>query len=167
MALNADEKLVQSKVLAESTSDNENMTFAKSTRNNKGLNPDFFGTGPATRIVNVLNALYQKADGADATATNVYNTFAGVLLDTSSTEGAEKLEEMKEATGQPTVVESVISMANDISQLKENGGGGEGGGSAGGITAIILEEPVEEEEPIVCEHNYVEGVCVLCGESEI
>ena len=165
MALTDEEKLVQSKVLSESTSDNENMNFTSSARSNKALNPNFFSSGPDSKIVNAMNALYQLASGADSTATNIYNSFAEVLLDANSTEGTEKFEQMKEATGQPTVVESVTAMAKDISQLKE-GGGGEGGGSAGGITAIILEEPVEEE-PIVCEHNYVEGVCVLCGEPEI
>lgn len=167
MALTDEEKRIQSKVLAESTSDNENMPFGSSARSNKALNPEYFGSGADTKIVNAMNKIYKIADSADKSATNIYNSFAEVLLDASSTEGAEKFEIMKEATGQPTVVESVTAMAKDISQLKENGGGGEGGGSAGGITAIILEEPVEEEEPIVCEHNYVEGVCVLCGESEI
>lgn len=166
MALTAEQKTIQSDTLTSAIDENENMKYKTNPAMNKGVSSEYFGTGSATKPVNILNALYKKAEGAEQTATSVYNTFAGVILDTSSGTGAAKFEEMKSATGQNTLIESVTAMSKDIKELKENSESS-GGGTSSGIIINILEEPTDEEEqPETCEHEYVEGVCTKCGEAE-
>ena len=162
MALTAEQKTIQSNTLTSAIDDNENMKYKANAAMNKGVNSEYFGTGNSTKPVNILNALYKKAEGAEQTATSVYNTFAGVILDTSSGDGAAKFEEMKSATGQNTLIESVTAMSKDIKDLKENGGAGT---TSSGLTITVLEEPTDEEV-ITCEHTYVDGVCTICGETE-
>lgn len=166
MALTDEQKLAQCNTLASAISDNEKMTYRSNANMNKGVNPDFF-EGNASKPVNIINSLYSMASGADSTAKGVYSTFSNVILDVGTTEGAAKFEEMKSATGQNTLVESVTSMSKDIKELKENSESSGGGGTSSGIIINILEEPTDEEEqPETCEHEYVEGVCTKCGEAE-
>ena len=163
MALTETELQTQLNTLTSPTSNNPSMTFKKSETTNKGLNPDFFGSGSSTKIVNALNTLYQQAQSAGSTANNVF-TQVNDLLDAASTEGAAKIEEMRQLIGEHTLVGAVLALSNKIDNLPE------GGGSGGGLTVTILDEPTtgedDGEETVTCEHVYADGKCTLCGEDE-
>lgn len=71
MALTDEQVLQQLNVLAEKTSDNASMKYTKSTRTNKGLNPEKFSSYNS-KIVNAINLLYTdsltiQADAAAST----------------------------------------------------------------------------------------------------
>ena len=82
MALTDEQLAIQLQVLTERTSNNANMTYSTSTRNNKALNPEKFSSYNST-IVNAINLLYKdlteiKTDAA--TSTQMLNDVLGSTL---------------------------------------------------------------------------------------
>lgn len=162
MALTDAELTTQVNTLATATDSNPKMVFKKGSLN-KGLNPEFFGSGNSTKIVTAMNTLYEIANGASATANNVFNQVDGVL-GASGSEGSARVETMKEQLGAESLVAAVLVLSDKINNLPE------GGGSGGGLTVTILDEPTTDEddgeETVTCEHVYADGKCTLCGEDE-
>ena len=82
MALTDEQLAIQLQVLTEKTSDNASMTYTKSVRTNKALNPDKF-SGHNSKIVNAINLLYTDSvkTQADAkTSTQILNDVLGSTL---------------------------------------------------------------------------------------
>lgn len=79
MALTDEQVLQQLTVLTEKTSDNASMTYTKSARTNKGLNPEKFSSHNS-KIVNAINLLYSdslKIQADAATSTQMINDVMG------------------------------------------------------------------------------------------
>lgn len=79
MALTDEQVLQQLNVLTEKTSDNASMTYTKSIRTNKGLNPEKFSSYNS-KIVNAINLLYTdslKIQADAATSTKMINNVMG------------------------------------------------------------------------------------------
>ena len=79
MALTDEQVLQQLNVLTEKTSDNASMKYTKSTRTNKGLNPEKFSSYNS-KIVNAINLLYNdslKIQADAATSTQMINDVMG------------------------------------------------------------------------------------------
>lgn len=79
MALTDEQLAIQLQVLTEKTSDNASMTYTKTVRTNKGLNPEKFSSYNS-KIVNAINLLYTdsiqiQADAA--TSTQILNDVLG------------------------------------------------------------------------------------------
>ena len=79
MALTDEQLAIQLQVLTEKTSSNASMTYTKSARTNKALNPDKF-SNYNSKIVNAINLLYDdsvitQADAA--TSTQILNDVLG------------------------------------------------------------------------------------------
>ena len=111
MALTDEEKILQAGILAEKTDEatNPNMTYSSMVTNNKGLNPAYF-TGNNTKIVNAINTSYKQAQNAMASVTNFGNQINDVLLDTGSTTGQAKLEQLRTDMGYQTLIEGLIDL---------------------------------------------------------
>ena len=111
MALTDEEKVLQAGILAEKTDSttNPNMTYTTSVITNKGLNPEYF-TGNNTKFVNAMNATYKQAQMAMTTVTSFGNKINGVLLDTGSTAGQAKLEQLRVDMGYQTLIEGLIDL---------------------------------------------------------
>ena len=108
MALTEEELLLQMNILATKTDSatNPNMPFKTNATLNKGLNPDLF-SGNYTKVVNALNQVATDAGTATTTATNVLNKVNEIMLDTATTEGAAVWENVKNITGEDTVIEGI------------------------------------------------------------
>lgn len=108
MALTEEELLLQMNILATKTDSatNPNMPFKTNATLNKGLNPDLF-SGNYTKVVNALNKVATDAGTATTTATNVLNKVNEIMLDTATTEGAAVWENVKNITGEDTVIEGI------------------------------------------------------------
>lgn len=79
MALTDEQVLQQLNVLTEKTSDNASMKYTKSTRTNKGLNPEKFSSYNS-KIVNAINLLYTdslKIQADAAASTQMINDVMG------------------------------------------------------------------------------------------
>ena len=79
MALTDEQLAIQLQVLTEKTSDNASMTYTKTARTNKALNPDKF-SGHNSKIVNAINLLYTdsiKTQADAATSTQILNDVLG------------------------------------------------------------------------------------------
>ena len=79
MALTEEQLAVQLQVLTEKTSDNASMTYSKTARTNKALNPDKFSSHNS-KIVNAINLLYTdsvKTQADAATSTQILNNVLG------------------------------------------------------------------------------------------
>lgn len=79
MALTDEQLAIQLQVLTEKTSDNASMTYTKTARTNKALNPDKF-SGHNSKIVNAINLLYTdsvKTQKDAATSTQILNDVLG------------------------------------------------------------------------------------------
>ena len=79
MALTDEQLAIQLQVLTEKTSDNASMTYTKTARTNKALNPDKF-SGYNSKIVNAINSLYTdlvKTQKDAATSTQILNNVLG------------------------------------------------------------------------------------------
>ena len=79
MALTDEQLAIQLQVLTEKTSDNASMTYTKTARTNKALNPDKF-SGHNSKIVNAINSLYTdsvKTQKDAATSTQILNNVLG------------------------------------------------------------------------------------------
>lgn len=106
MALTDEQVLQQLNVLTEKTSDNASMTYTKSTRTNKGLNPEKFSSYNS-KIVNAINLLYSdslKIQADAATSTQMINDVMG------STSVAEN----------QTVWDSVVEILTNIKPAYKN-----------------------------------------------
>ena len=111
MALTDQEKVLQAGILAEKTDEatNPNMTYTTSVIANKGLNPAHF-TGNNTKFVNAMNATYKQAQTAMTTVNSFGNKINGVLLDTGTTDGQAKLEQLRTDMGYQTLIEGLIDL---------------------------------------------------------
>lgn len=88
MALTDEQVLQQLNVLTEKTSDNVSMKYTKSTRTNKGLNPEKFSSYNS-KIVNAINLLYNdslKIQADAAASTQMINDVMGSTLVTENQE---------------------------------------------------------------------------------
>lgn len=88
MALTDEQVLQQLSVLTEKTSDNASMKYTKSTRTNKGLNPEKFSSYNS-KIVNAINLLYNdslKIQADAAASTQMINDVMGSTLVTENQE---------------------------------------------------------------------------------
>lgn len=79
MTLTDEQLAIQLQVLTEKTSDNVSMTYTKTVRTNKGLNPEKFSSYNS-KIVNAINLLYNdsvKTQKDAATSTQILNNVLG------------------------------------------------------------------------------------------
>lgn len=113
MSLTTEEKDLQNKILTTKTSENESMAFNPINARNTGLNPDYF-PGALSKIVNAINASYERAESARQYGMDLYNKFAEIILDTAGSYGQEKLSEMIEKTGQATLIEGVVKICDQL-----------------------------------------------------
>ena len=111
MALTDEEKVLQAGILAEKTdtATNPNMTYTSSVINNKGLNPAYF-TGNNTKIVNAMNKTYKQAEMAMSTVGTFGNKIDNILLNTETSEGKVKLEQLRTDMGYQTLIEGLIDL---------------------------------------------------------
>ena len=105
-----DKKTVQYYVLTDKISLNSDMVFTSSSFSNKGLNPAYF-SGNKTKIVNILNSLYEDIKKSTETAESIYTKFNPIVLDTDDPANAAILEAMRKATGKQTLIESILALA--------------------------------------------------------
>ena len=117
MPLSDRDKELQSKMLTSKTSENEKMIYNSVPVMNTALNPEFF-PGSLSKIVNAINASYDRAETARKYGADVYKKFASIILDTSSSYGSSKFEEMIEKTGEDTLIEAICQLCNKIESLE-------------------------------------------------
>lgn len=111
MAMTDEELLLQAKILsdkADSTT-NPNMPFKTNKTLNKGLNPDYY-SGNNTKIVNILNALFETDQQVTTAANKVAQKVNDVLGDTDTTLGTADFENLQGLMGQPTIIKSLIDL---------------------------------------------------------
>ena len=111
MALTDQEKVLQAGILAEKTdtTTNPNMVYSTAGAANKGLNPAYF-TGNNTKIVNAMNKTYKQAEMAMSTVDTFGNKIDNILLNTETSEGQTKLEQLRTDMGQQTLIEGLIDL---------------------------------------------------------
>ena len=111
MALTDQEKVLQAGILAEKTdtTTNPNMVYSTAGAANKGLNPAYF-TGNNTKIVNAMNKTYKQAEMAISTVTGFGDKMNNILLNTETSEGQTKLEQLRTDMGQQTLIEGLIDL---------------------------------------------------------
>ena len=111
MALTDQEKVLQAGILAEKTDEatNPNMTYSSMVTSNKGLNPEYF-TGNNTKIVNAMNATYKQAEMAVSTVAGFGDKIDNILLNTETSEGTAKLEQLRTDMGYQTLIEGLIDL---------------------------------------------------------
>ena len=111
MALTDQEKVLQAGILAEKTdtTTNPNMVYSTAGAANKGLNPAYF-TGNNTKIVNAMNKTYKQAEMAMSTVGTFGNKLDDILLNTETSEGQTKLEQLRTDMGQQTLIEGLIDL---------------------------------------------------------
>ena len=111
MALTDQEKVLQAGILAEKTDEatNPNMVYSTSGAANKGLNPAYF-VGNNTKIVNAMNKTYKQAEMAMSTVGTFGNKLDDILLNTETSEGQTKLEQLRTDMGHQTLIEGLIDL---------------------------------------------------------
>lgn len=111
MVLTDQEKVLQTGILAEKTDEatNPNMVYSTAGAANKGLNPAYF-TGNNTKIVNAMNKTYKQAEMAMSTVGTFGNKLDDILLNTETSEGQTKLEQLRTDMGQQTLIEGLIDL---------------------------------------------------------
>ena len=111
MALTDQEKVLQAGILAEKTdtTTNPNMVYSTAGAANKGLNPAYF-TGNNTKIVNAMNKTYKQAEMAMSTVGTFGNKLDDILLNTETSEGQTKLEQLRTDMGHQTLIEGLIDL---------------------------------------------------------
>ena len=111
MALTDQEKVLQAGILAEKTdtTTNPNMVYSTSGAANKGLNPAYFA-GNNTKIVNAMNATYKQAEMAMSTVNGFGDKIDNILLNTETSEGKVKLEQLRTDMGYQTLIEGLIDL---------------------------------------------------------
>lgn len=95
MALTDEQLAIQLQVLTEKTSSNANMTYTKSTRTNKALNPDKFSNNNS-KIVNAINLLYDDSVKTQADAANSTQILNDVLGSTAVPENKSEWDSVIE-----------------------------------------------------------------------
>lgn len=113
MAMTDEELLLQMNILVNKISDNPNMVFKTNKTLNKGLNPEYY-SGNDSKIVNILNSLFEKSQQVDIIASNVTNKVNELVGDSSSTLGAANWEKLQGLMEQPTIIEGL----NDLFEGK-------------------------------------------------
>lgn len=123
MALTDEQVLQQLNVLTEKTSDNASMKYTKSTRTNKGLNPEKFSSYNS-KIVNAINLLYTdslKIQADAAASTQMINDVMGsTTLTTNKTiwdSVVEILTSIKPAYNNMIYASKAILTGEAISQI--------------------------------------------------
>lgn len=111
MALTDQEKVLQAGILAEKTdtTTNPNMVYSTAGAANKGLNPAYF-SGNNTKIVNAMNATYKQAEMAISTVAGFGDKMNNILLNTETSEGKVKLEQLRTDMGHQTLIEGLIDL---------------------------------------------------------
>lgn len=109
MAMTDEELLLQMKILTEKVDSNPNMTYKSSKILNKGLNPDFY-SGNDTKIVNILNDLFEKSEQTTSLANRIVDKVNSILGDTETTDGALAFIDLQSKMGQSTLIAGL----NDI-----------------------------------------------------
>lgn len=117
MALTEDQILQQINVLAVKTSDNPDMVYKANATLNKGLNPAYF-TGNNTKIVNAINVLAAQNAANEAIVQNISDKVNSILLDASTSVGAEIWEETKELMETDTIIEGINNILSGNLQDK-------------------------------------------------
>lgn len=100
---------LQLDILTTKTADNPNMTYSTSTAKNKALNPNYF-SGNDTKIVNAINSTYKQAQTAMTTVTNFGSKLDNILLNTETSDGSAKLEQLRVDMGHQTLIEGLIDL---------------------------------------------------------
>lgn len=113
MAMTEEELLLQMNILVNKISDNPNMVFKANKTLNKGLNPEYY-SGNDSKIVNILNSLFEKNQQISDASTNVTNKVNDLLGDSSSTLGVANWEKLQGLMGQATIIEGL----NDLFEAK-------------------------------------------------
>jgi hypothetical protein len=96
---------MQSDILTEDTSSNTLMPYDPLAFLNKALTTD------STNVISALNDLQTLVNGLFDNFTNFGNKYNGLLLDTDSSAGQAKLQEMQNLTGFSTILESIVELA--------------------------------------------------------
>lgn len=111
MALTDQEKVLQAGILAEKTdtTTNPNMVYSTAGAANKGLNPAYF-SGNNTKIVNAMNATYKQAEMAISTVAGFGDKMNNILLNTETSEGKVRLEQLRTDMGYQTLIEGLIDL---------------------------------------------------------
>ena len=146
------EKLnIQSEVLSTETNKNPDMKYNKIPVLNKGLNPSTF-PGSMSKVVNAINAAMDRAESARQYGADLFQKFNKLILDTSSSYGRDKFNEMIEKTGEETLIEAIVKLCNRLDS-------GDFSLTAEMISGVLGFTPISEA-------NYVVGV-ILDDEEEI
>jgi hypothetical protein len=111
VAMTDEELLLQAKILSDKTDSttNPNMQFKANKTLNKGLNPEYY-SGNNTKIVNILNALFESDQQVTSAANKVAQKVNEVLGDTETTLGAVDFEKLQGLMEQPTIIKSLIDL---------------------------------------------------------
>lgn len=137
-----DKNTVQYYVLTDKISSNSDMVFKSSLLANKGLNPAYF-SGNGTKIVNILNNLYERIIKSTESAAAIYAKFNPIVLDTDDPNNTAILESMRKATGKDTLIESVLALAK---------------GEIGGLAVL---NPTDAEDGFVIAYDKQQNKFVL------
>lgn len=89
---------------------NSKLYYRANAAANKGLNPAYY-TGNNTKLVNILNTLFENIQIANTSVNGVYSKLDPIILDISIPENQQILEVMRKATGKQTLIESVLALA--------------------------------------------------------
>ena len=113
MAMTDEELLLQMNILSSKISDNPNMTYKASKLLNKGLNPEYY-SGNDTKVVNILNSIYEKLNEISNTALSAVNKVNEIVVDTSSTDGAEAWGRLQQIMGKDSIVQGLLDMYDGL-----------------------------------------------------
>ena len=113
MAMTEEELLLQMNILVNKISDNPNMVFKANKTLNKGLNPEYY-SGNDSKIVNILNNLFEKNQQINDVSTDVTNKVNNLIGDSTTTLGAANWEKLQGLMDQATIIEGL----NDLFEAK-------------------------------------------------
>lgn len=141
MATPAEDVNLQTRILGTDTNTNPDMKYNKISLLNTGLDPKYF-PGSMSRVVNAINSAMDRAESARQYGSDLYKKFNKLILDTSSSYGRDKLDEMIEKSGEETLIEAIISLCDKIDS-------GEINLTPEMITESLGYKPIEEAEYVV------------------
>lgn len=104
---------IQSEVLSTETNKNPDMKYNKIPVLNKGLNPEVF-PGSMSKVVNAINAAMDRSESARQYGADLFQKFNKLILDTSSSYGHNKFDEMIEKTGEETLIEAIVKLCDRL-----------------------------------------------------
>ena len=104
---------IQSEILTTETNKNPDMKYNKIPVLNKGLNPLTF-PGSMSKVVNAINAAMDRAESARQYGADLFQKFNKLILDTSSSYGHNKFDEMIEKTGEETLIEAIVKLCDRL-----------------------------------------------------